>query len=312
MVVKKATIKQAKADYKTRGRPSLSDLEKRQLERSIQLDRRAWGIQEREKRKAEATLKKKQERERLELGRRRVVQMGSQRRCDRFGYKSSQFHLKRFFGCGGAKRDSEEAVAVEDEGFGDEGLDDDTLLEALGSPSCERESEVVQVELDISQTVKPPIIKISTTNVDKSADREVEDVCDFWDELESSTQIARELDDGEDQPQKQQTPSAERAPMLRGGTVTIDFARPISGVTIPATKGTTIAADRKLMPPPALPQKCHFPAVRVMNPPHKTSFIAPQLPPPIPAVNAVHPSFSLSELENFVDDDLQLTQMAPG
>ena len=89
------TIKQAKASYKSRNTPTLSEREKKQLERSIELDRRACRAKESEKRKVEAA-KKRAEKERKEREERDKRQMGSQRRCDRFGFRGSQMHLGAF------------------------------------------------------------------------------------------------------------------------------------------------------------------------------------------------------------------------
>ena len=89
------TIKQAKAAYKSRGQPSLTEKEKRQLDCAIELDRRAWRSKEADKRKAEAA-KKRLENEQKQKEELERLRLGSQRRCDRFGYKSSQMHLGAF------------------------------------------------------------------------------------------------------------------------------------------------------------------------------------------------------------------------
>ncbi|UJO16872.1 uncharacterized protein CLAFUR5_04140 [Fulvia fulva] len=147
-IVKAQTTKQAKAAYKARGRPTLSDKESRQLQRAIQLEERAEKAREAEKRRTEAA-KKRAEKERPAKG---DARLGSQRRTDKFGFVASQFHLGNFFGkprmpsevakAGGAgsgvmPRD----VDTEDE-FGSEDLDDDTLLKALDSPEAKKRSVV--------------------------------------------------------------------------------------------------------------------------------------------------------------------------
>ena len=140
-VVRCATIKQAKAAYKARGRPTLSEAEQRQLQRNVKLDQRAWAIREREKKRAE-TAKKRVEKEHEER-KKQAGLLGSQRRCDRFGHKSSQFHLGAFFAAGANKsRPGSDAgsmspatsrcnSAEDDEAFGDDGVDDDDLLSAM-------------------------------------------------------------------------------------------------------------------------------------------------------------------------------------
>ncbi|KAI7380127.1 hypothetical protein KC328_g12956, partial [Hortaea werneckii] len=76
-VVQRQTIKQAKAAYKSRAQQPLSDAEKKQLERSIELDRRAWRTKEQERKKAEA-LKKRQEKERREKDDHERTMLGTQ------------------------------------------------------------------------------------------------------------------------------------------------------------------------------------------------------------------------------------------
>ena len=84
------TIKEAKAAYKTRAEQPLTEREKKQLERSIQLDRRAWGLREREKNKLDLAKKRAAQEKAQKEEERRI---GTQRRNDKFGFKSSQFHL---------------------------------------------------------------------------------------------------------------------------------------------------------------------------------------------------------------------------
>lgn len=97
------TTKQAKAAFRARNGASVTQAELRQLERSLELQRRAELAKEREaKRKALLLQKKEREKESaakmaLDQGRRTL---GTQRTVDRFGYKSSQFHLLGFFGKG--------------------------------------------------------------------------------------------------------------------------------------------------------------------------------------------------------------------
>lgn len=89
------TLKQAKAAYKTRSEQPLTEREQKQLERSLQLDRRAWALREREKTTRLDTAKKRAAQEKAQ--REEQARLGTQRRCDKFGFASSQFHLGAFF-----------------------------------------------------------------------------------------------------------------------------------------------------------------------------------------------------------------------
>ena len=158
-LVKRQTIKQAKADFKARGRPTVSDLEKKQIERAAQLERRAWGAKERAKSKTE-TLRKKRESERREQEDRERARMGTQRRCDRFGHKSSQLHLGGFFGPASKgivqpppkpDQDPPEVDSLED------GVDDESLLEALEWPGEQAHQKYGLEQHPLSVTNSPTV-----------------------------------------------------------------------------------------------------------------------------------------------------------
>ncbi|KAK5712800.1 hypothetical protein LTR15_011793 [Elasticomyces elasticus] len=416
-VITKRTIKQAKADFKARGRPTISVLEQKQLERSIQLDRRAWGVKEREKRKAEAAKLRRVEKERSEKeAREKKALAGGKTRSDRFGYASSQMHLGAFFGGGGVIKEedvkSEMEVEVkaenEDDMFGDDGLDDETLLETLefpigtfGMPEFSVEAKVTaeipaptrsalqQCHSQLSVTlrsndsrtaiavVRSPLgakavaktqpATMSRTQTKPSA-AVVCDPSDFWDELESSTQIARDLAFDEPKvavapaivqhqtrtaPQRKaiaKTPANNKTlpghffPSRLCGTASkfpepapapappmraLSFAE-ITGapahLTAPPSKPAIDAErDRKLMPPPIMKRPV---TMRPPPQPVRQSRHAISMPPPPittttrtlqrmarPIVkSSTKPVvlFTMTELEEFVDDDLQLTQVAPG
>ncbi|KAK5741095.1 hypothetical protein LTR17_004245 [Elasticomyces elasticus] len=417
-VITKRTIKQAKADFKARGRPTISVLEQKQLERSIQLDRRAWGVKEREKRKAEAAKVRRVEKERSEKeAREKKALAGGKTRSDRFGYASSQMHLGAFFGGGGGgvkKEDvkSETKVEVkaenEDDMFGDDGLDDETLLETLESPAsafdipqssveamvaaelpattrsglqqCHSQLSVTPRTTDSGTLIgvaRSPfdakaIAKTSSLTASRAQTEPLAavacDPSDFWNDLESSTQIARDLASDEPKvvaapaivqhhsrtaPQRKaitKTPANNKTlpghffPSRLSGTASkvpepappppppmraLSFAditgAPAHLTATPSRPAIDAERDRKLMPPPIMkrpvtmrlpPQSVRQsrPAISMPPPPITTTTRTPQTM----ARPVIKPStkpvvlFTRTELENFVDDDLQLTQVAPG
>ncbi|EMC99721.1 hypothetical protein BAUCODRAFT_347726 [Baudoinia panamericana UAMH 10762] len=282
---KAQTLKQARASFKSRDRPSISDREQKQLDRAIQLDRRAWGVKEREKRRAEA-VKQRQEKERREkLERSKVKQAESgDRRCDRFGFMGSQVCLGAFFGQGEAKvelgggvgsgkatdsHDKENVKSTDskqDDDYGEDIVDDEALLRVLNAATVEqhpKQSPTVQS----ASANKPGRSTIS------------DDLADFLDELGSSTQISRELDDGQPCRMFEVERSVEKA-----------------------------GRDRVLMPPPPLPLKpALMPAV--LKKQDASSEVLEILPPVAPLGAATE--FTVAELECFVADDLQLTQAEP-
>ena len=289
------TIKQAKAAYKSRGQPSLTEKEKRQLDRAVELDRRAWRSKESDKRKAEAARKKaendskqKEELERLRLG--------SQRRCDRFGYKSSQMHLGAFLGKPKAQtveikqNSSTIGGESESESFGDDDLDDETLLDAI-----------TDTEQPIMHYANPrlahPLTNTAPTSIHQSKMTStyqhtmnipapaMEDYDTLWEDLDSSTQIARDLAIDEPQQSNQQTSS--KASSFSSGDFDLTI-EDMDELDPPPPVPSKLEQDKKLMPPPALRQR------------------------PAAAIPPAKQQFTMTELERFIDDDLQLTQAEPG
>ncbi|KAK5678184.1 hypothetical protein LTS10_009354 [Elasticomyces elasticus] len=412
-VITKRTIKQAKADFKARGRPTISVLEQKQLERSIQLDRRAWGVKEREKRKAEAAKVRRVEKERSEKeAREKKALAGGKTRSDRFGYASSQMHLGAFFGGAGVKKQevkSEIKVEVkaenEDDMFGDDGLDDETLLETLESPVGAFDIQQLGVEAKVTAELPattrsalqqshsqlsmtndsgtlPAVARtpfgakaVAKTSSLTAARAQTEplaavacDPSDFWNDLESSTQIARDL--AFDEPKVAATPAivqhqARTATQRKPTTKTPANIKTLPGHFFPSRLPGTASKFPEPSPPPPLPMRAlsfaeitgapvHLtappskPAIdaerdRKLMPPPMMKRPVTMRPPPQPARHSRHaiymppppintttrtsqtmarpvvkPStkhvvlFTMTELENFVDDDLQLTQVAPG
>lgn len=315
-VVHRQTIKQAKAAFKARGGPALSEREQRQLERSVTLDRRAWRTKEQEKRKAEAS-RKKQEKERKEREERLRGQLGSQRRCDKFGYKSSQFHLGAFLRAGVVKEQVQEQERCEKENvqmeqaFGDDGVDDETLLDALASPQAETKYTTTRQQHPQSESALPsasqwPIMSVqrSTTEPPPAIENELSDL---WNELDSSTQVARELLDDVGEQQKIR-PDARTASFNSG-----DFDLSAEDLEELEPVVSKAEHDRKLMPPPMLPF-----TLRSIAAPIASRTLVEARPATVAASSKqatqgpMFTGFTVAELESFVDDDLQLTQAMPG
>lgn len=248
-VIRAQTTKQAKAAYKARGRPSVSEKEQRQLERAVELDKRAARFRQAEQKRAELS------RKRAELERTKKERLsslpGSQRRRDRFGFVGSQMRLGAFLNStkkdgGGEKTEKATIEHVEhEEHFDCDEVDDEVLLAATSGEAS-----------------------------------------DFWHEIVSSTQIARELD--ADQPRAAATSFSSD-----------DFDLTVEDLTDLETsivqRKSTAEEDRRLMPPPALPSR--------------RSALYTEIPA---APVTMRGGFTLDELEEFVEDDLVLTQVEPG
>jgi hypothetical protein len=285
------TLKQAKAAYKSRNQVSLTEKEKRQLDRAIELDRRAWRTKEADKRKAEAA-KKKAENDRKQKEELERIRLGSQRRCDRFGYKSSQMHLGAFLNKRSAGSEDMKGNLQfldgesEENSFDDDDLDDETLLDAsntvkgagkqhirpITAATATGHDEIGTKTHSTTSTHHPP------SHITAPA---MDDIEFFWEALDSSTQIARDL--SSHTPKEKSVRFASAASSFSSGDfdLTIEDMEQLDPQPAAQLKAED---DRKLMPPPPLP-------------PHNTE----------PATE-----FTMSQLERFVEDDLQLTQADPG
>lgn len=282
------TLRQAKAAYKARTQAQLSDKERKQLERSLELDRRAWRLKEAEKRKTEAA-KKRAEKEKEE---RENIRLGSQRRCDKFGYKSSQMHLGAFLGRpkmveAVVQRENTylEAKEVDEEEFEDSEVDDETLLDALEcTPVKQSHIPHTKPTETAARSLNPTVVTPSTTT-EEALDLESDDFS--FDDFCSSTQIARDLEPEPALPTAQI--SAAPAADSRTDDDFDDFEMTADDLVELDTTTTTKKAsqDRRLMPPPP-------PPVQQSTPP-----------------KLVDVGFTVCELEGFVEDDLQLTQVDP-
>lgn len=345
------TIKQAKAAFKTRTEQPLTEREQKQLERSVQLDRRAWGIREREKNKADLAKKRvAQEKAQKDEERR----LGTQRRFDKHGFKSSQFHLGAFFGAPHpvvrnpvpeSKANAATAGRVEhnEPGHGEkttflddndtsefedeyEDVDDESLLEALQSPELTRVRKMQGAPAIPDTSMPPPprpkLVPPSPYHVDQVHDQAEEDLewCDF---LESSTQIAREIDaDPSTAITTTTSPQAHR-PAAREAVRTTSFSSGSFDLTEddieqldptprPDTnnehhemhKQTKAATEPMSMPPPPLP----------LNRVQQRTVVKHQAQGTNTMTSSEHThaeerlGFSMTQLESFMDDDLELTQ----
>ena len=169
------TTKQAKAAFKARGSTHVSSTERRKLERGAQLLERADKAKAQERRKKE-WMKKREEQGNQQKSDEGSKVLGSQLRLDKFGYKSSQFHLGRFFGPPKTHAQSPKLSSKTEDENGenmDEYADDDDF------------DEHTLLELD------PSTNNSSFSNHDQ--DHSTHGATDWSYFLESSTQIAREL-----------------------------------------------------------------------------------------------------------------------
>jgi hypothetical protein len=345
-----ATIKQAKAAFKTRTEQPLTEREQKQLERAVQLDRRAWAIREREKNKLDSAKKRvAQEKAQKDEERR----LGTQRRNDKFGFKSSQFHLGAFFqkpapgGQAGASSKDGTAVAegegtrksgedcraidsaIENMDFGEDDddefddLDDETLLEALESPKVVRASKAPLIVQDTPRFSMPPPPRPdaarSTASAAHQFSESIDQYLDMDDFLESSTQIAREIEAGTPNPSdvETRTPAAQetrRMGSFSSGSFDLtedDFEqldptphKPVNNGQHAKRQQEKAAEERLKMPPPPLPfprgrpelgdkSKCHNDTAASV---FRSSLVTEDL------------GFTMTQLESFVEDDLELSQ----
>lgn len=183
------TTKQAKAAFRARNGASVTQAELRQLERSLELQRRAELAKEREaKRKALLLQKKEREKENaaklaLDQGRRTL---GTQRTVDRFGYKSSQFHLLGFFGKGVEKT---KPGLVKQEAL----VDEDALCAVLDIPVDDNDRRVIARHQAPRRASPPRETNAADLRPSLLQNADVDMLAMFA----SGTQIQRELTDGD-------------------------------------------------------------------------------------------------------------------
>jgi hypothetical protein len=172
----------------------------------------------------------------------------------------------------------------EEESFEDDDLDDETLLDAMAqteeTSARTTNYPLAQTTPKVTQTGLPPHNGASengqTTDI---STHEMEDVESLWEDLDSSTQIARDL--ASEEHGKGESKATSKASSFSSG----DFDLTMEDMELldPPPAASKLEQDRRLMPPPPLP---------VLHAPPTAEF-------------------TMSQLEQFVDDDLQLTQAEP-
>ena len=187
------TIKQAKAAFKARGPTSVSAAERRRLERGAQLLERASRLKEQEQRRKEL-LKKREEQCPTKQIPSKPISLGTQRQLDRFGYKSSQFHLGAFLKAARPPIATERDPASASEPWDtDDDVDDDALLNIANNSPQDRKNYLNQSDKDKGCAIAPQHFTVRSKGITPPVtDEEFGD----WDGfLESSTQLTRELSD---------------------------------------------------------------------------------------------------------------------
>jgi hypothetical protein len=353
-------------------------------------------MQEQDKRRAEAAKKKKKsEKDQADKALKEQAMLGTQRRLDRFGHKSSQLHMGKFFGrpttdgVDGSNDhltvSAEETTVDEEEedsdDFGDDEIDDDTLLDALEEESkhdvpAQKDSLMAEKPLVREpfttplmmpppplRAVLPPVVrptrvpaigsmsnssvhlvepevvaKRAPTRIDNAL---MDDIASFWDELDSSTQIARDLSCMP--PETAETNVAEITDSDRTKDVTtkgtgwrdtsfsstesFDFtAEDLDILDVAETRLVQEPECVTLAPrlgapmttqqaPTAVSGHCrstHVVSTSPPSPPHVTAKIYQANQVPNQITKSLIGGFSATQLESLIDDDLQLTQMELG
>lgn len=314
------TTKQAKADFKSRGATYVSPAEKKRLERGAELLARAKRIKAQEAKKKEWQEKKSKEQGKQNED----PNLSSQRRLDKFGYASSQFHLGKFF---------KSATTTKT---------DDSALTSHAAPE-----ETDELSKDATPEATPPTSPVDMTMF-----------------LDTSTQIARDIAEKEPPSapvQNHISPVASRQQptgfpsfssdfddetIAELDTVVeqLEFRRSLSPVKSqsPATSPkpnmnfkANSNSGKQMMPPPMLPPPRPALAAKPKNglarpPPPKPAFSKPMLPPPKPALpqkrshaspgtssytrKKPSPDFSIfgwsnADLDDLANDDIILSQM---
>ncbi|TKA74688.1 hypothetical protein B0A49_04269 [Cryomyces minteri] len=277
------TLKQAKAAYKARSRPYVSEREQRQLERGAELLRRAERIKEAERRKKE-NLKRKAEKEIKEREAKKRMWLGSE------GYmwsqvpKPSQAILDRFVRIKGRGEGRETEIGVDGgrtakyEPWDVDEVDDETLLDVLD----DNVEDIMAHEPQPISSPRPLKTEDETTYRPANRRPAVQGSNDLhlWEDfLASSTQIARELKEDDKQVVSVQLPAASLVFGSQDFKLSVEDiqelgmgekpkwktakeilqcdttrASPAHTMMPPSRPPITkkIDADRKMMPPPAM------------------------------------------------------------
>nr|POF04847.1 hypothetical protein CFP56_75878 [Quercus suber] len=320
-MVKAQTIKQAKAAFKARNYNPLSDRLKRQIERSIELDNRARRSKEQEKRKAEAIARRK-EKERHAREEQKCASVSEQRSCDKYGYESSQYHLEAFFptgktGCPGHTIsrqvqgcNNQGDYAINEELIGDDSFD--LIQDSVAMPvppklmlSCPKSDQVSVESFYTSFGLTKKATRVLTDQDENRAT--------LVREHGSKTHNVKE-------PQRcDPTMDSSNGCKVSFGSVDSDF-----GLTVEDVEALEASLclrrdenDSGLMRPPDLPAKSAT-ASRLQMPPVVNKLEVDSgilelkdVPHQIERTFTDKIGFTMSQLESYVDDDLQLTQTTP-
>jgi len=172
------TSKQAKAAYKARGSTDVSTSERRQLARGAELLQRADRLKEQAQRRKEWQ-RRKEEKESKDGRQQVAVNLGTQMVLDRFDKKSSQSHLGSFL-----KR-APPPPRTSDNSEGTTGI----------APRPYRGSDAVIMTNTVSSTNPSPDRTCAQAGLRRATGGLTRCLSTDWEEfLDSSTQIAREID----------------------------------------------------------------------------------------------------------------------
>lgn len=259
------TLKQAKKAFKARGPTSVSDQERRRLERGAQLLERASRIKEQEQRRKDQLRRKEEASVKDSLNPAQHAQhplLGTQRKLDKFGYKSSQLHLGAFLKNArpvvvAAEEQRKQNISAEPWDDDSDSVDDNTLLDIVDESSCQRGK---QGDVPAGQQLPSVPLSIQHTSFLIGGND-----LDHWDDfLESSTQLARELSN--EKPMPPQKP----APCVFSSFGSTDFDLSSEDIEaldaslhdpeppVPENAIRTADKAKAILPPPPSPPKHNF------------------------------------------------------
>ncbi|KAF2224819.1 hypothetical protein BDZ85DRAFT_259136 [Elsinoe ampelina] len=327
------TAKQAKAAFKTRGASYVSEAEKKRLERGAELLRRANRIKAQEAKKKEW-----QDKQAKDASKQNEVNLSSQRRLDKFGYASSQFHLGKFFKSAPnaidnvTKNDGREQTEESD----DTDPEDETPTSPIDMDMFLDSSTQIAKDLSVDdyQPLPAPPPALSPVKKELNFPSFSSDFDD--DTIAELDGVVEELRRSSQSPVKSQSPAAvERCKepidsISQHGKNTSLLPPGKTAKASPAAGLPKNATPRAMLPPPR-PALAPKPKNDTFTPPaQKTSFQKPMLPPPKPIIPAKRPAapalisrprapasdlsrfgISHADLESLAADDIILSQMPP-
>ncbi|KAG8627188.1 hypothetical protein KVT40_004671 [Elsinoe batatas] len=327
------TAKQAKAAFKTRGATYVSEAEKKRLERGAELLRRANRIKAQEAKKKEW-----QNKQAKDASKQNEVNLSSQRRLDKFGYASSQFHLGKFFKSAPNTIDNVTKIEVQEqtEMADDTDPEDETPTSPIDMDMFLDSSTQIAKDLsaDDCRTVSAPLPGLSPVKKELNFPSFSSDFDD--DTIAELDGVVEELRRSSQSPVKSQSPAAiepykEPIEAISKHSENTTLLPP--GKTAKASPAAGLprnAMPRPMLPPPR-PALTPKPKNDLFKPPApKTAFQKPMLPPPKPVIpskrsaapallsrpRALAPDLdrfgiSHADLEILAADDIILSQMPP-